>query len=176
MIVQPSFFTENWKPVLRDKDGFVTTEHPTVVVTSGGFAPIHEGHLDCIVESKNYGDLLVVIVNGNGFLERKKGFIYSDEKHRARLVDLLSPVDYVLIWDDGTPYVDGALQLIRPDVFTKGGDRRNDQSMPQQEINMCKDIGCKIIYGVGGFEKIMSSSELIANEQKFANLFNTMSV
>ncbi len=135
-----------------------------IVATSGGFAPIHIGHLRCIQESAEIGDCLVVIVNGDGFLTRKKGIVFMSHAERMEIVDGLKGVDYVVGWDDGSQTVVGALELIRPDFFAKGGDRSTAQAVP--EFDVCEKIGCKVVFGVGGSDKIQSSSDLIKNARE----------
>ena len=138
-----------------------------IVATSGGFDPLHVGHVRCIQDSAaiatSHG-VLVVIVNGDGFLTRKKGKPFMSHDERMKIVDALRGVDYVVGWDDGSQTVVGALELIRPDVFTKGGDRSTVSAVP--EVDICEKIGCRISYGVGGTDKIQSSSDLIKNSQK----------
>lgn len=133
-----------------------------VVVTSGGFDPLHLGHVRCIQESTKLGECVVVIVNGDGFLLRKKGYSFMPQDERVDIIASLSGVDHVLLWDDGTQFVDGALAILRPDVFAKGGDRSDPAALAQAELAVCKEIGCNIAYGVGGREKLQSSSILCA--------------
>ena len=57
-----------------------------IVCTSGGFDPLHPGHASCIIESKNYGDTLVVVVNGDGFLREKKASHLMDLETRCAMV------------------------------------------------------------------------------------------
>src|SRR4051794_36174716 len=95
-----------------------------IVATSGGFDPIHPGHISLIVQSKKYGDTLVVIVNGDEFLSAKKGRPFQNLETRSLIVSGIKNVDYVIpdeIEDDMS--VNAALRLIKPHVFTKGGDR-----------------------------------------------------
>jgi D-beta-D-heptose 7-phosphate kinase/D-beta-D-heptose 1-phosphate adenosyltransferase len=101
---------------------------------------------------------LVVIVNGDGFLTRKKGFAFMPEAERSEIIAGIAGVDAVVIWDDGTQFVTGALDILRPIVFAKGGDRDSASNVP--EFELCEKIGCKVIFGVGG-GKIQSSSELV---------------
>lgn len=134
-----------------------------IVCTSGGFAPLHCGHLRCIQQSaemahKSWGSLCV-IVNGDGFLMRKKNFIFMKEDERMEIIAGLRGVDYVVKWDDGTQTVVGAIERIKPKIFTKGGDRNDATNVP--EFDTCNQIGCKVVFNVGG-EKIQSSSNLIA--------------
>lgn len=138
-----------------------------IVTTSGGFDPIHIGHIRCIQESASIASghgVLVVIVNGDGFLTRKKGKPFMAHQERMQVVDALRGVDYVTGWDDGSQTVAGALELLRPHVFTKGGDRSVASNVP--EVRVCERIGCRIAYGIGGTEKLQSSSDLIKNQAK----------
>lgn len=133
-----------------------------IVATSGGFDPIHIGHVRCIQESAAMAvphGVVVVIVNGDGFLTRKKGKPFMPHQERMEIVDALRGVDYVVGWDDGSQFVTGALELIRPDVFAKGGDRSNAAVVP--EFDVCQQMGCKVVFGVGGKDKVQSSSDLI---------------
>ena len=102
-----------------------------IVCTSGGFDPIHPGHVSCIHESKKYGDTLVVIVNGDNFLKNKKGKPFMDLKTRCQVVSYIREVDYVIpfeIKNDQTVRI--ALQKVKPHVFTKGGDRIDASTIP----------------------------------------------
>ncbi len=127
-----------------------------IVATSGGFDPIHPGHISCIVESKMYGDTLVVIVNGDAFLREKKGRPFQDLATRSLIVSGLRGVDYVVPFEiAGDLSVSVALAQIRPDVFTKGGDWTDPKTL--REAKVCEDNGIKIITGVG-LDKKWSSS------------------
>jgi len=143
-------------------------------MTSGGFDPLHIGHARCILETGNLanspsrhhvGDrgLVVVVVNGDGFLYRKKGYAFMNETERMEIIDSLKGVDFVTSWDDGGQTVTGAIELLRPSYFTKGGDRNSSQNVP--EFDMCEKIGCKVLFNIGG-DKIQSSSELVGNLNK----------
>lgn len=133
-----------------------------VVATSGGFDPLHKGHLRCIQGCSTYGNAVVVIVNGDGFLVRKKGkpFMVLDE--RMEIIAGLIGVDFVVPWDDGTQTVEGAIRLLKPDFFAKGGDRDHPDKIP--EWAACQEVNCEIIFGVGG-DKIQSSSNLLNSYQ-----------
>ncbi len=136
-----------------------------IVVTSGGFDPLHIGHLRCIQQSKESDrDLLVVIVNGDGFLTRKKGKPFMPLEERMEIIRGLKGVDFVTTWDDGSQTVVGALEILKPDVFTKGGDRSSADKVPEAEV--CERIGCTIRYGVGGTDKVQSSSDLLKGSAK----------
>jgi D-beta-D-heptose 7-phosphate kinase/D-beta-D-heptose 1-phosphate adenosyltransferase len=147
---------------LRDE-----TDLGVVVATSGGFDPIHPGHVSCIVESKQYGDTLVVIVNGDDFLTNKKGKPFQDIDTRCAIVSSIRGVDYVVkfeIRDDPTVAV--ALRAVRPKYFTKGGDRVAGQTLPQSEESACRDLDILIIDGVGR-NKAWSSSNFLQDWGEF---------
>lgn len=135
----------------------------TIVATSGGFDPLHVGHLRCIQQAKELSEraILVVIVNGDGFLTRKKGKPFMRFEERAEIVNGLRSVDFVVGWDDGSQTVTGALEILKPNIFAKGGDRSSADKVP--EFELCEKIGCKVVFGVGGTEKVQSSSDLIKN-------------
>lgn len=136
-----------------------------IIVTSGGFDPLHIGHVRCIQQSALLDDngLLVVIVNGDGFLTRKKGKPFMPHQERLEIIDALAGVDYTVGWDDGTQTVVGALELIKPNYFAKGGDRSVAANVP--EFDVCNRIGCQVVFGVGGTDKVQSSSDLIRNQK-----------
>lgn len=137
----------------------------TIVATSGGYDPLHPGHVSCLLESAGHGDTLVVIVNGDGFLRRKKGKSFMDLKARCQVVSCIRAVDYVVPFeteDDDT--VCAALRVIRPHVFTKGGDRTDMSNIP--EWGVCKALGIEVITGVG-MDKAWSSSDYLASWGRF---------
>jgi len=127
-----------------------------IVATSGGYDPIHPGHISCIVESKKYGDTLVVIVNGDAFLTAKKGRPFQNLETRSLIVSGIAGVDYVVpfeIKNDQT--VNKALEIIKPHIFTKGGDRVDKASLPEWDV--CERNNIKIVFGVGEDKKWSSS-------------------
>jgi cytidyltransferase-like protein len=138
-----------------------------IVATSGGFDPIHAGHVSCIVESAAFGDTLVVIVNGDDFLIRKKGKPFQDLATRAMIVSAIRGVDFVVKFEiENDPTVVVALRAVRPRVFTKGGDRVKGQTLPEAEEAACRDLGIEIVDGVGG-AKIRSSSDYLRAWDEF---------
>lgn len=123
---------------------------------------MHVGHLRCIQQSSEiavaHSLSLVVVVNGDGFLKRKKGFAFMPDLERAEIIAGVRGVDAVVLWDDGSQFVTGAIDILRPTFFTKGGDRDCAGNVP--EFDLCEKIGCKVVFGVGG-GKIQSSSDLV---------------
>ena len=135
-----------------------------VYMTSGGFDPLHVGHLRCIQETaimaaKNNGKVFV-LVNGDQFLIDKKGKPFMGIAERLEIIDGLKGVDMAIEWYDGSQTVSNAIRKFKPDYFTKGGDRDDPRVIP--EWDTCQFVGCEVILGVGG-GKIQSSSWLIKN-------------
>jgi len=139
------------------------------VAVSGGFDPIHIGHIRMFENAKALGERLVVILNNDNWLKKKKGFVFMPESDRAEILKALRCVDDVYITrhppnpeDIG---VGDALREIKPDIFANGGDRKPDGvPIPKSESGLDK-IGIEIIYNVGG-GKIRSSSELTQSRQQ----------
>jgi cytidyltransferase-like protein len=136
-----------------------------IVCTSGGFDPLHPGHASCIIESKQFGDTLVVVVNGDKFLQRKKGRPFMDLATRCNLVACLREVDYVIPFEiEDDPTVSQALRLIRPHVFTKGGDRVDHTNIPEWKV--CQELGIELVSQVGR-PKLWSSSDFLKDWGEF---------
>lgn len=150
----------------------IDVHNEVLILTSGGFDPMHIGHLRCLQESakiakekryfKGKKIKFAVAVNGDGFLNRKKGKPFMPEAERIEIIAGVEGVDYVVPWDDGTQTVVGAIEVLQPIAFTKGGDRDAAANVPEFEV--CENIGCEVIFGVGG-GKIQSSSWLIESSK-----------
>ena len=125
------------------------------VAISGYFDPIHVGHLEYIELSKKLGDYLIVIVNNNHQCVLKKGKPFMDEKDRIKIVEAIEWVDEVFLSIDMVKTVCKSLEAIKPNIFTNGGDRTNEE-IPESMV--CKKYGIEILDGLG--KKIRSSSGL----------------
>jgi cytidyltransferase-like protein len=133
-------------------------DRPTgrVVATSGGFDPIHPGHISSLQASAEFGDVVVAIVNGDAFLRAKKGRSFQDLVTRCLIVSAVRGVDYVVPFEiDGDLTVREALRRLQPDVFTKGGDRVDAHTIA--EWDLCQELGIEVVTGVGA-DKQWSSS------------------
>jgi len=126
-----------------------------IVAVCGGFDPLTPGHIDYFKRAKKLGDILVVLVNGNDFLINKKGYYFMPLEDRCEIIKSVEYVDAVIPCIDKDDTVAETLKMIKPDIFAKGGDR-NLSNLPQKEIDVCKEIDCEIICGVG--DKKYSSS------------------
>jgi D-beta-D-heptose 7-phosphate kinase/D-beta-D-heptose 1-phosphate adenosyltransferase len=147
-------------PILSIRDFLPLRPTPgRMVCTSGGFDPIHPGHISCLLESKKHGDTLIVLVNGDAFLRRKKGKAFMDIVSRCRVVAAIRGVDYVIpIDNEEDDTVCAPLRLIHPDVFTKGGDRADASTIPEWAV--CQELGIELITGVGE-AKMWSSTDFL---------------
>jgi len=132
------------------------------VVASGYFDPLHIGHIRYLREAKKLGDKLIVILNNDKQAKLKKGRSFMPVNEREEILKSLEFVDEVVISKDEDLSVCKTLEMLKPDIFAKGGDRTID-NIPEKEI--CEKFGIKMVFGVGG-EKIQSSSWLIANVKK----------
>lgn len=144
-----------------------------VVVVSGGFDPIHIGHIRYIEESARLGDKLVVILNNDNWLINKKGYVFMSQGERKEILEALRSVDEVILTNhkigDGDRSVCRELESIKPYIFSNGGDRKPDGD-PVPEVELCTKLGIKLVYNVGYGGKIQSSSELVKKIKEKKNL------
>jgi D-beta-D-heptose 7-phosphate kinase/D-beta-D-heptose 1-phosphate adenosyltransferase len=132
-----------------------------IVICSGGFDPIHSGHIAYFRAAKRLGDTLVVGVNSDEWLTRKKGKPFMPFRERLEIVQSIKYVDYVMSFNDDD---DSAILLIDnvkkawPQdeiVFANGGDRNPSNN---REANV---EGVTFVFGIGGSHKMNSSSEIL---------------
>ena len=134
-----------------------------IVLVTGGFDPVHSGHVAYIRSAKLLGDVLVVGVNSDAWLTRKKGSPFMPYKERASVVSNIVGVDFVLEFDDTDGSAKHALQIIRQRypqdtiIFANGGDRTTT-NIP--EMNFI-DNKVEFVFGVGGEDKKNSSSWIL---------------
>ncbi|MBI2666923.1 adenylyltransferase/cytidyltransferase family protein [Candidatus Woesearchaeota archaeon] len=132
-----------------------------VVCVSGGFDPPHYGHGRLFKEAKKLGDKLIVILNNDNWILKKKGKVFMPQEERAEMISEFRSVDLVFVTthppDPSDMSVCDALEILRPSIFANGGDRFSDNT-PESEV--CKKYGIEMVFGVGG-GKIQSSSWLI---------------
>ena len=126
------------------------------VMVSGGFDPLHIGHVRLIRESASMGDVIVSL-NSDDWLRRKKGYVFMPWRERAEILYAIQGVKLVHAVDDWDGSVAEAITSLRPDIFANGGDRKQPNSL---EHDACQKVGCKELFGVGG-EKVQSSSRLV---------------
>jgi D-beta-D-heptose 7-phosphate kinase/D-beta-D-heptose 1-phosphate adenosyltransferase len=135
----------------------------TIVLVTGGFDPLHSGHIAYFRAAKQLGDTLVVGVNSDAWLVRKKGRAFMPWDERMAIVKNIKDVDFVLEFNDDDGSAKSAIKLARqtwPDhkiVFANGGDR-TDANIPEMEF---EDTNLEFAFGVGGFNKANSSSWIL---------------
>lgn len=133
-----------------------------VVAVSGGFDPIHVGHVRLLKEAKKLGDTLIVILNNDHWLTKKKGYFFMPQHERVEIIKAIAFVDDVILSshqqnpDDMSVCKD--LEECRPHIFVNGGDRFQD-NIP--EVETCLKIGCKMAFNIGEGGKVQSSSWLL---------------
>jgi len=131
-------------------------ERPLIAV-SGGFDPVHIGHIRLIRDASRYGDVLVII-NSDEWLERKKGYIFMPYKERAEIMGNIKGVRLVTSVDDSDGTVCQALRRHKPDAFANGGDRKTENT---PEMDVCEELGIQMMWAMGGNDKPQSSSWLV---------------
>jgi D-beta-D-heptose 7-phosphate kinase/D-beta-D-heptose 1-phosphate adenosyltransferase len=141
----------------------------TVVAISGGFDPVHRGHVSHIREAKKLGDKLVVILNNDNWLMKKKGYVFMPQEERKIILEALRGVDEVVITGHSENPDDMSickeLESVRPDIFANGGDRHAG-NIP--EYDLCEKLRIKMKFSVGG-GKEQSSSSLVEKIRKISN-------
>ncbi len=138
-----------------------------VVAVSGGFDPVHIGHVRMFEAAKKLGSKLVVILNNDNWLQKKKGYVFMHEKERKEIIEAFSVVDKVVITKHPKHPKDmsvcNELKKIKPDIFANGGDRKLD-NVP--EVDVCEKINCQMVFNVGKGGKVQSSSWLVNKSRK----------
>lgn len=133
-------------------------------MVSGGFDPVHIGHVRLFNEAKKLGDELVVVINNDNWLRLKKGYVFMPQHERKEIIEAFEAVDRVILSshkEDTTDIsISEDLRTLRPHIFAKGGDRHTG-NLPTPEVMVCSEIGCAIVNDVGWGGKVQSSSELV---------------
>ena len=135
----------------------INEEKRKTVLVSGGFDPVHIGHIRMILDASNHGDVIVV-ANSDDWLFRKKGFVFMEFDQRAEILASIKGVIKVSGVNDSDGTVCEAITRLKPDYFANGGDRKKHNT-PEQAV--CDDLGVEMLWGVGGEDKANSSSELV---------------
>ena len=160
MICARAVAGRNIKGVMENKK--LKKRKAVVVAVSGGFDPVHIGHVRLFNKAKKLGDTLVVILNNDHWLRKKKGFVFMRERERKEILEALKPVDRVVFTRHPKNPRDMSicreLAALKPDIFANGGDRTR-KNIP--EVATCDSIGCKMVFNVGHGGKIQSSSRLV---------------
>tara|TARA_Y100001937_G_scaffold101472_1_gene139207 strand:+ start:288 stop:710 length:423 start_codon:yes stop_codon:yes gene_type:complete len=131
-------------------------EKPLIAV-SGGFDPVHIGHIRMIKDAARYGDVMVII-NSDDWLMRKKGYVFMPYEERVEIMGNIKGVALVTSVDDSDGTVCQALRRHKPDAFANGGDRKTENT---PEMDVCEELGIQLMWAIGGNNKPQSSSWLV---------------
>ena len=132
-----------------------------VVLVTGGFDPLHSGHIEYFKAAKALGNILVVGINSDAWLTRKKGRAFMPSTERIAIIQNLKMVDHCILFndDDGTAIeAINNVKMLYPNsqiIFANGGDR-TAKNIPEM---VCKDV--ELAFGVGGENKLNSSSWIL---------------
>jgi len=132
-----------------------------IVMVSGGFDPLHLGHLIHFKEAKKLGDKLIVVIDGDSYVINKKGKIFMPVEDRKAIIEELKCVDEVIALEKDKTNISEAILKIKPNILAKGGDVISLEKFSEEEIEACRNVGCLMLFNVGGSEKIRSSSDLL---------------
>lgn len=134
-----------------------------IVLATGGFDPVHSGHIHYLNEAKKLGNILYVGLNSDGWLTRKKGKPFMNWEERAIILSNLKCVDYVIPFEDFDGTAKDAIKMVRrlhsldKIIFVNGGDRTRE-NIPEMDII---DENLEFVFGVGGDVKQNSSSWIL---------------
>ena len=150
-------------------------ENKIISVVSGGFDPIHPGHIMMMKECLEFSNFLIVGVNSNKWLIDKKGNFFMDIQHRMYVVDSLKVVNEVMKFeDDEMGSANNLLIQVRnkyPNekiIFANGGDRSDTSKILEYET--AKEYNIELKFGVGGNHKESSSSDLLKRWSKYSKI------
>ena len=137
----------------------------TIVLVTGGFDPLHSGHIEYFNAARELGDYLVVGVNSDAWLARKKGRPFMPWKERATIIENLSMVDQVIDFDDSNDSATEAIKYVldfwksgEKIIFANGGDRTEGNILEMLSVS---DPRLSFKFGVGGEDKKNSSSWIL---------------
>ena len=145
-----------------DNKSYIPEEKPVVMV-SGGFDPVHAGHIRMIRDAAKFGNVIVV-ANSDDWLFRKKGFVFMTFEQRAEILNAIKGVILVDSVDDTDGTVCEAIRRLKPNYFANGGDRGRTNT---PEVDVCNELQIKLLWGVGGDKKLASSSDLVKNSKSY---------
>jgi D-beta-D-heptose 7-phosphate kinase/D-beta-D-heptose 1-phosphate adenosyltransferase len=135
-----------------------------IILVTGGFDPLHSGHIAYFQAARQLGDMLLVGLNSDTWLVRKKGAAFMPLSERAAIVDNIKCVDGIVYdFDDADGSAKDAILEVRKQfpedtiIFANGGDR-TDKNIPEMDI---QDPNLEFVFGVGGENKMNSSSWIL---------------
>lgn len=129
-----------------------------IVAISGGFDPIHTGHIKYIECALKLGDKIIVILSRDDQLIMKKGKVSVPYEVRKAVLEWGLKGRGCVVENIDKDYTSKeSIAYYKPDIFAKGGDTWALSNLPEKQV--CDKLGIKIVFGVGGYDKLYSSSK-----------------
>ena len=148
-------------------------ENRVISIVSGGFDPIHPGHIMMMKDCLKFSNYLIVGVNSNKWLINKKGNYFMDIQHRIYVVSSLKVVNETMEFeDDDKGSANNLLIKIRNKysndkiIFANGGDRSDSSKI--LEFETAKQYNIDLKFGIGGSHKESSSSDLLKRWSEYS--------
>ena len=148
-------------------------ENKIISIVSGGFDPIHPGHIMMMKDCLKFSNYLIVGVNSNKWLINKKGNYFMDIQHRIYVVSSLNVVNETMEFeDDDIGSANNLLIKIRNKysndkiIFANGGDRSDSSKI--LEFETAKQYNIDLKFGIGGSHKESSSSDLLRRWSEYS--------
>ena len=147
--------------------------HMRIVVVSGGFDPIHSGHIAYFKAARSHGDKLVIALNSDAWLKNKKGKAFMPFEERKIIIENLTFVDEVIDFEDddfgsATKGLEKVKSMYPNDeiIFANGGDRSDSSKI--LEFETAKQYNIDLKFGIGGSHKESSSSDLLKRWSEYS--------
>ncbi len=143
-----------------------------IILVSGGFDPIHSGHIALIKEAAKLGDV-VVLLNSDSWLRDKKGKEFlSFRERKIIMLSIKNIIDVISFDDSDKTCLDGIKKALQKYSghkvkFANGGDR-NSTTTPNQETIFCNENNVEVLWGIGGTNKANSSSQILERWKKLS--------
>ena len=140
-----------------------------IVLVTGGFDPLHSGHIAYLTEAAKLGDKLWVGLNSDRWLANKKGAAFLPYKERVSVVKALGVVDRIIEFDDSNGNSSDAIEQVLSAtssevIFANGGDRNNENT-PEYE-KYWRDPRVEFVFGVGGASAIGSNRSVAESHRR----------
>lgn len=147
---------------MADEEKGIKIGEGVKVMVSGGFDPLHVGHIQLLEDAAQIGEVIVAL-NSDAWLLRKKGYVFYPWQERRRMIMGLRAVSSVISFDDSDDTACSAIEWKMPDFFINGGDRTSENT---PEIELCESLDIGLGWGAGG-EKVNSSQKAVAIAAKY---------
>ena len=139
-----------------------------VIVVSGGFDPLHSGHISYFKDARSHGDKLIVALNSDDWLEKKKGKFFMPFSERKLIIENLKFIDEVIDFeDDEIGSCINALEKVKDlhvndEIYFANGGDRDKENIPEMSVD-----GINFLFRIGGDEKKNSSSSILKKWQNY---------